>query len=532
MTLPELLPYIVPPLLGALIGYLTNYVAIRMLFRPLRAWRLFGLRLPMTPGVIPAKRGELAIRMGEMVGSHLLTRGDVVRTLEQDSFRKELKSAVSDKLNQLFEREHGTIVSLVPAEFRSRFLELADAAGVKLSEIIVIYLRSDEFDQYLRIFLRQHLDQFLMLDLERTLTPEKYDRLRQHLDERLSQFLGSPEVAAAVGRFVDERTGRLLRSDKPMRALLPEDLVKLLLDQLDREIPALLEKFGGMLYDPDFRKRMAASIRQVLEKFIDSLGGLAGLLSGFIDLDKLYVKIPDALDQLSEEVAGWLREEKTRGQVSALVRERIESFLDKPLAGYVDKLPYEKVDGVRVFLRERAAGIIRSRKSVETLLGLIDEGLKSIRNRTFASLLDTAMPSGSRMAAIGALEGKALSLLRSEPVADQIRTVVGNEIRILVSEKKVGRLVTRLPSDVGQELEDIFFLQIYEVLRKEVPVLVDALNIRQMVEDKVNRLDLLEIESLLLGVMQEQFRYINLFGALLGFLIGLLNLLILQSGMF
>jgi hypothetical protein len=31
-----------------------------------------------------------------------------------------------------------------------------------------------------------------------------------------------------------------------------------------------------------------------------------------------------------------------------------------------------------------------------------------------------------------------------------------------------------------------------------------------------------------MSIMQEQFKYINLFGALLGFLIGLLNLLVLR----
>ena len=39
-----LLSYAGPPLLGAFIGYLTNKVAIRMLFRPLKPWRLFGLK--------------------------------------------------------------------------------------------------------------------------------------------------------------------------------------------------------------------------------------------------------------------------------------------------------------------------------------------------------------------------------------------------------------------------------------------------------------------------------------------------------
>jgi uncharacterized membrane protein YheB (UPF0754 family) len=46
-----------------------------------------------------------------------------------------------------------------------------------------------------------------------------------------------------------------------------------------------------------------------------------------------------------------------------------------------------------------------------------------------------------------------------------------------------------------------------------------------MVTEKVDSLDLLRLEGLLLSIMEEQFKYINLFGALLGFLIGFLNLL-------
>lgn len=56
---------------------------------------------------------------------------------------------------------------------------------------------------------------------------------------------------------------------------------------------------------------------------------------------------------------------------------------------------------------------------------------------------------------------------------------------------------------------------------------MESLNVARIVEDKVNKLDLLEVEDLLMGIMREQFRYINLFGALLGFLLGLLNLVLL-----
>jgi uncharacterized membrane protein YheB (UPF0754 family) len=45
-----------------------------------------------------------------------------------------------------------------------------------------------------------------------------------------------------------------------------------------------------------------------------------------------------------------------------------------------------------------------------------------------------------------------------------------------------------------------------------------------MVEGKVNSLDILQVEAILLDVMKRHFFYINLFGGLLGFIIGLLNI--------
>ncbi|MCA1797087.1 MAG: DUF445 family protein, partial [Geobacteraceae bacterium] len=91
------LPYLIPPLLGALIGYVTNYIAIRMLFRPLRPWYILGIRIPMTPGIIPARRGDLARKMGHMVGEHLLTSGDVGRTLDKPEFRTQVYDTLAHK---------------------------------------------------------------------------------------------------------------------------------------------------------------------------------------------------------------------------------------------------------------------------------------------------------------------------------------------------------------------------------------------------------------------------------------------------
>jgi uncharacterized membrane protein YheB (UPF0754 family) len=518
------LPWLLPPLLGALIGYVTNYIAIRMLFRPLRPWRLFGLRLPLTPGIIPAKRGELAQRMGEMVGSHLLTAGDVRLALEKPLFHRELKGAVNDKLRTFLDRELGPLDTLVPAPYQRRFRELVTSVRTKVVDAATDYLASSRFEGQVRAFIRDKGDALLARDLESFLTPARYQGLHDHLDARLTSILQSPETARTVERFVDGRLDRLLLTDRPLRSLLPGDLVEVLLQQLEREVPPLLERFGGLLYDPDFRQRLVERSRKGIDAFLDSLGGLAGLLTGFINLDKIYSQIPEFLDKAGEEVSHWLREEQTQQQVAAMLRERLEGLLDKPLSRFLEKAPYEKVAGARRYLSERSVIAVQSRRTTELLLGFADKGVQRIKDRPFRSLLDENLPANSAERLQTELGDRLLSLARSAKAAAAIDAVIKEKLESWVFQQPLGRLAARLPADVLEELEEGLYRQVGEVLQKEVPPLIETLNVARMVEDKVNQLDILQVEGLLMGVMQEQFKYINLFGAVLGFLIGLINL--------
>ena len=70
----QFLQYIWGPLVGAVIGYFTNYIAVKMLFLPRDEVRLFGKKLPFTPGIIPRRKQELARSVGKMVEKELLTK--------------------------------------------------------------------------------------------------------------------------------------------------------------------------------------------------------------------------------------------------------------------------------------------------------------------------------------------------------------------------------------------------------------------------------------------------------------------------
>lgn len=519
--------YLLPPLLGAFIGYVTNYIAIRMLFRPLRPWRLLGVRLPLTPGIIPAKREELAQKMGEMVGSHLLTAEDVGRALEKKSFRRDLQEAVAEKLGGFLDRELGPLESLVPPAYRDRFRELVDLLRWKAVKAVFDYLESPEFEERLRDFLRRKGDDLLARDLESFLTPERYDGLRQHVDDRLFTFLRSEEVGRGVGQFFDAKAEQWLSSERSLREMLPADLVELVLGQLEKEIAPLLEKFGGLLYDPEFRERLVKKSKEGIEGFLDSLGGLSGLLAGFVNMEKVYARLPEFLDRAGDEIARWLREEKTQGQVAAMLRERAGALLDRPLATFLDKVPYEKVAGAKRFVRTRVVEMAQSRRAADTVLHLVERGVDRLKDRSFGSLLQRLLPAGGLENSRQLLADRLLAALRSPGAREALEVVLAQKSEQWIFRRPLGKLSARLPADVRAELEEGLYAQLVELLKREVPPLVDSLNVRRIVEEKVNSLDILKVEDLLMGVMQEQFKYINLFGALLGFLIGLVNLLVL-----
>jgi uncharacterized membrane protein YheB (UPF0754 family) len=93
--------WIIPPAAGAVIGYFTNWLAIKMLFRPLREKRLFGLRLPFTPGLIPKERRVLAKKIGAALTQHVLTPDAVADAIVTAEILESIEQGIAKALDAL-----------------------------------------------------------------------------------------------------------------------------------------------------------------------------------------------------------------------------------------------------------------------------------------------------------------------------------------------------------------------------------------------------------------------------------------------
>ncbi|MBF2029297.1 MAG: DUF445 domain-containing protein [Oscillatoriales cyanobacterium C42_A2020_001] len=157
MDLSTVWLFVAPPVVGGIIGYFTNDIAIRMLFRPYRAYYIGGRRVPFTPGLIPRNQERLAKRISDTIMGSLLTPEELQnlarRLLQPERVQSALLWLLKLALDQMQgDREQKTAKVLANV--------LRDLFGQSLPRLLKVLARREDFlePQLNQIFDRVLLD--------------------------------------------------------------------------------------------------------------------------------------------------------------------------------------------------------------------------------------------------------------------------------------------------------------------------------------------------------------------------------------
>lgn len=531
----ELLPYtkyIAPPVIGAFIGYLTNRVAIKMLFRPLRPWRVAGLRVPMTPGVIPSKRGDLAENMGEVVGDHLLTSAEIGRGLQQEAFQEHLYKVISQRVQGVLEKDLGNIKELVPAKF-SAYLEMGSrAVTYQVKGQLRSFIDSEQFEKIIGEAVGDRLEVFLHKEIGSILPGGKREIAYGFIEENIARMFDSDPMEQWVEDFVQQKVYAVLQQEKSLAEVVPPSVQALLLDTIEKQIPSFLKKTATIVSEPSVRDRVVAGACAGVDKFIESLGSMADMVRGFMRMETVEEKIREYLVEKNDDIVAWLQSEEVQERVVVILRERSQDFINRPIVDWVKSEDEEVVQEFCSQLTEQILLFIRGKEVSAVLASMIKSNIENhIESGDLQTgvVLDRLLGDESAAQAQNWLLTEIRLLLQSENTKSTVDAMIDSLAAGLL-EKRLGRLGNYIPAGVRDGISKSFQKVASEVLASEVPGLVHSLNIRKIVTEKVNSLDLLKLEGLLLSIMEEQFKYINLFGGLLGFGIGCLNLIFLYGG--
>lgn len=524
--------YAGPPVIGAFIGYLTNKVAIRMLFRPLKAWRVFGLRLPMTPGVIPSKRHELAENIGKMVGEHLLTAQDIGTALSMEPFQVHLHSLVDDRVRDILQSDLGPTLTIVPEKFRPyakvglRTLKYQVKGGIRG------YLQSDAFAEVFVAVVSEQMDEYGRRELNSIVSTEQRQQVYGFIDDLLRRLLNGPGMEDWLTGYLGQRLYGAAQSGKSVDDLLPEPFVEFILSTVKAQVPELLKGLAGLIAEPEMRGKIIRAVIQGIDHFLSTLGPMAAMAKGFIDMESLEGKIYQYLVDHEEELEQWLQSPEVQERFAAVLQEQLQRFFHLPVADLLERFSEKQLKTVCRSLAVQVLGALRAQGTVDTLSLLFRHSLEEMLDqgqKPITEIVGHLFTEGGAHQMRKTIEGELLAAFRSEGGSRLVGRMVDSMIDSL-AQRPVGILARLMPAGVRSGITDYIVLTANRMLLREVPGLVKSLNLSKMVTDKVDSLDLLKLEGLLLSIMEEQFKYINLFGALLGFLIGLVNLVILQLG--
>lgn len=105
----------------------------------------------------------------------------------------------------------------------------------------------------------------------------------------------------------------------------------------------------------------------------------------------------------------------------------------------------------------------------------------------------------------------------------RILKVIRGRMPTIVPSAITDAIVKKIGAILDAELESLFDTMVEDTLQKTV----EKVNIEKIVEDKINSLDISELESLILDIASNELKHIEVLGGVLGFTIGLFQGLLL-----
>lgn len=273
--------YLAGPLIGAVIGYCTNYIAVKMLFYPRKEIKVFGHRLPFTPGAIPKGKPRLAKAIGGIVGSTLVTKEDMESkllsedavaqimdtiTLEMSGSMKDVIRKAAGLSEESYEAGKGKMASMLSewlAESLSR-IDIAEIIVGKGGAVIKNKVKGTMLELFLTDDLVESVASVVGLEVQTwvseqgadyiyPLVTQKLDELEEKTSAELINMAGKTEMdvqnvissvlkemlGPCIGKMIDSMDISGMAEEK-ISAMSVEDLETLVLTVMKKELNTIV----------------------------------------------------------------------------------------------------------------------------------------------------------------------------------------------------------------------------------------------------------------------------------------------------
>ncbi|GIM29027.1 hypothetical protein CPJCM30710_16930 [Clostridium polyendosporum] len=497
--------YIFGIVIGAIIGYITNWIAIKMLFRPYTEKKIWGLRVPFTPGLIPKERSRIAQSVGETVGTHLLSTDTVIRALESEKIENHIKKLIDNKIKEL-SSSNDSIRTKFEKNFGLYFQEFKLKLEMKISSYLIAKLKEDRLINKVLEIIVEKVKISLKEKPEKLIEFLKKDEMREKIFKNL-QLLGEQQnIKEAVVSFILEGLKEIEDSPKLVKDLVPEETFGAINVYIFNEREAITNKIVDILREDVVAEKIKQSISTNI------LSSMTPLVSMFLSVDSLYEKFLAAID-------GYLREDENKIAIASVVGKALAEFGNKELKDVFSKIPQNSKEQIAKYCGDL---IVSNTISDRFFKKSVDCIISSLENFNLYEELLKVLDEGFEMNIKNYIKDTISVVVKSTEVEKNISLMVSNVFDQLL-DVSINQFVNDEKGTITKSIFSIVKNTYKNFIENEAVNVIKLINIPRIVEEQINSFEVDYVERIILDIADKELKAITWLGALLGGIIGILS---------
>lgn len=501
---------------AAIHGYGAAWLAIWMLFHPYRAVKLFGITI-WPQGMIPRHREKLAQSIGNAVGNELVSQQTVFDAMFETSFfQRKVEDFVGNYTNDLLSRVYPSFIDALPAQARAPILDTISALQYRLAEYIAEMLKSEETAEAIERFIDKQIDELLARNFGDLVNNQSVDQLLDFVQQRLQGFIGNEGFEQRVGEFVSGRLDDLSRSNATFAETVTPDTIAFIKRRVDQEVPPIVHHLADIATSQTTRRQIGALIKLEVDQYYEQLSLFKKI---FVSRERIHREVDDLVNKtLPKRIEEYLRGEAFEQEAEAFLNATIDNVMNRPLNQLLGQFDSGKFDELKAQVAVRLVEILRSETLSTSVSSHFSEAIDRLRPQTLGSVLQQVNPQSAEHIK-QLLARSLLGLLARDDTARTINAILSAQIdRLLIAP--IGRLGDHVSQNAMERASSALVERITLAARERLPVAIAEFDVGGLVRKKVSDYPVEKLEALVLSVAQHHLKTIELFGAVIGFFIG------------
>jgi len=506
-------------------GYAGAWLAVRMLFRPRNPVKILGLTI-FPQGMVPRHRERLANAIGKAVGEELVSQETITDELFGKEFlRKKIQGVVDSYTEDLISQNYPSLIEALPANVREPVLDAISTLQLKIAEHINDVLRSEETIETIQSFVERRVDEVLSQRVSEVIDDETFNKILGFLEDRIRSILKQPTLEQKVKDFISRRVDDLANSETPLGNLFTDDAVALLKEKASEQIQPIVHQLSELATAERTRNQISTLIKREVHEYYENLPFFKKI---FVSRDNLLKEVDDLVNEsLPKRIEETLRGDFFAVEAQNFLNTTIDNTMSRPLPDLIGKIAPEQLERLKEQISKNVLKLLQGEEMTTSVSAYLSDTLHKLRPHSIDAILQTVHPEAEEKLKKMLSKG-LLSILSRDETTNIINSVLSNQIEGFLA-RPIGKLADHISEEQVRRTGKSLTETIISAAKEKLPEAIKEFDVGGVVREKINNYPVEKLESLIMSVAKEHLRTIELFGALFGLIIGIVQSFIAYS---